>query len=80
MIEVDGVIEFVFFSDHNDGISRDLLLHRNINTEEKKDDEKANKNYRYDLVFLFHSLSFRGFAKARQDLHTSFRFTFRIRG
>lgn len=80
MIKVDGVIELVFFRDNNNGISRDLFLDRNINTEEEKDDEKAKKNYRYDLVFLSHSLSFRRFAKAQQDLHVSFSFMFRIGG
>ena len=45
MVKVNGMIKFILFGNHNDGITRNFLLNRDINTKEKTDDEKANQYY-----------------------------------
>lgn len=58
MIKVNRVIEFVLIRDDHDGIARNGFLNRNIDAEEKKDDERTKEYDGYYFVFLFHPVSF----------------------
>jgi hypothetical protein len=54
VIEVDGMVELIFFSDNNNGVSRDDLIHGNVDAEKKKDHKKADDDDGYDLPFFSH--------------------------
>ncbi len=55
IIEVDGMIEFVFLGDYNNGIARNFFLNRDVNTQEEADDKKAKQDHNKCLVSFSHS-------------------------
>jgi len=58
VIKVDGMIEFVFLGDYDNGIARDFFLNRDVNAQEEADDKKAKQDHNKWLVFFSHCLSF----------------------
>lgn len=58
MIKVNRVIKFVLIRNDHDGITRNGFLHRYIDAEEKKDDERTKEYDGYYFVFLSHPVSF----------------------
>jgi hypothetical protein len=54
VVKVDGMVELIFFGDNNDGVSRDNLIHGNVDAEKKKDHKKADDDDGYNLPFFSH--------------------------
>ena len=58
VIKVDGMIELIFLGDYDNGVARNFFLNRDVNTQEKAYDKKAEQDHNECLVFFSHSLSF----------------------
>jgi hypothetical protein len=52
------MIEFVFQCDDDHGVVGHCLFHRDIDAEEKGNNNKAHNNNRHDLVFFPHPKGF----------------------
>ena len=59
VIEVDRMVKLVFRGDDHDGITRDLLINSEVNTQEESDDDQAEGNDSTYFPFLMHGISFR---------------------
>jgi len=51
--------KLIFYSDNDDGIARNFLVYREVNTEKESNDDQAEENDSSDLPFFAHHIRFR---------------------
>lgn len=58
MVKVDGMVQLIFDGDHDDGVSRNLFVDGDVDTQKKPEKEQDDGNDNKDFTFFsgFHGV------------------------